>query len=96
MIVRLTLDLAVLVGFFLVEILVEPDQLLAAADVTPPRTTKRASRRPAVPRSGDGVCPCIDPVRRARAAGARCFLRVGLKLLHVSKVVDADSKLDQM
>src|SRR5260370_789054 len=89
----LDLDLAVLVGLFLVEILVEPDQLLAAADDAPHHPIKRAAGQQLL--GAARRVPGIDPMWRARRLAA-LLPAVGLKLFHVREVVDADRQLDQM
>jgi len=78
---------------FLVEILVEADQFLAAADDAPHHPVERAALQEFIDPLGHVAG--IDPVRRARTLAS--LLSSGrLKLLHVGKVIDADRQLDQM
>src|ERR1700730_637665 len=87
------LDSTEFLAVVLVEILLEADQFLAAADDAAHHPVERAAGqqfgRP--PRR----VPGIDPVRRARTLPALLAPR-RLDLLHVGEVVDAYRQLDQM
>src|SRR5713226_3943198 len=89
----LDLDSTVFLAVVLVEILLEADQFLAAADDAAhhpvERPTGQQFTRP--PRRVSG----INPVRRSRTLPALLAPR-RLDLLHMGEVVDADRQLDQM
>src|SRR5476651_2397297 len=89
----LDLDSAVFPGLFLVEILVEPDQYLAAAD----DTAHHPIERPAIQQllRALGRVSGVDPVGRAGLL-APLFPSGGLNLLHMREVVDPDGELDHV
>src|SRR5882757_6218470 len=87
------LDSTEFLAVVLVEILLEADQFLAAADDAAHHPVERAAGQQFV-RPSRRV-PGIDPMRGSRTLAA-LFASRRLDFLHVSEVVDADRQLDQM
>src|SRR5689334_16891209 len=87
------LDSAVLARLLLVEVLLEADQLLAAADDAPHHPVERAALQQLLDPLGHVAG--IDPVRRTRSLAALLAPR-RLHFLHVREIVDADGKLYQV